>query len=289
MQSFLLFLCTVIVTLNSFSIQVVTNKAHSGTNIRRIIQSLKASSSSSLKDNEFILETSSPNQLKSLLFKIAAISNRGETSSENDKLEVEKYISRLEELNPTENTVESEMINGEWELLYSNTNLFRSSPFFMASRAICKEGKQADRFNRFCDLHRSALAHTSIGKVKQIISPGLLTSEFETVGSVVPGLPIVVKGTIKSVAEIVSSSANDWTLQMVSTRIKEGTSNIPLFKRVLNSQRVKLPVQRLGKALERIPIYNTPFPIFTTSYLDFDLRISRDQDNHIFVYTRVVV
>jgi len=244
--------------------------------------------SNSVLDNEFILETSSPNQLKSLLFKIAALSNRGETSSENDKLEIEKYIIRLEELNPTENPVESDMINGEWELLYSNTNLFRSSPFFMASRAICKEGKQADRFNRFCDLHRSALSFTSIGKVKQIITPELLTNEFETIGSVIPGLPMVIKGTIKSVAEIVSSSTNEWTLQMISTRIKEGTSNIPLFKRVLSSQRVSLPIQRLGKVLERVPIYNTPFPVFSTSYLDFDLRISRDQDNNIFVYTRVV-
>lgn len=180
------------------------------------------------------------------------------------------------------------MINGDWELLYSNTNLFRSSPFFMASRAICKEGAQANRFNRFCDLHRSALAHTSIGKVKQIVSPGLLTSEFETVGAVVPGLPVVVKGTIKSVAEIVSSNANDWTLQMVSTRIKEGTSNIPVFKRVLSSKRVQLPIQRLGKALERIPAYNAPFPVFSTTYLDFDLRISRDQDKNIFVYTRTI-
>jgi hypothetical protein len=88
-----------------------------------------------------------------------------------------------------------------------------------------QQGEQADRFNQFCDLHRAALAHTQIGKVRQIVSAAVLVSEFEMVGAVVPGLPFVVRGTIESTADILSTG-DAWVLSMRSTKIKTGTSNV---------------------------------------------------------------
>ena len=34
---------------------------------------------------------------------------------------------------------------GTWELVFSDTQLFRSSPFFMAGRAVCKDGQEAEQ------------------------------------------------------------------------------------------------------------------------------------------------
>lgn len=92
----LLFVNTIVI--NAFITTKVSTLSKGITTINNL--TLRVSST------EFILETSSPSQLKSLLFKIAAITNRGENSSENDKLEAEKYVSRLEEMNPTDNPVD---------------------------------------------------------------------------------------------------------------------------------------------------------------------------------------
>ena len=44
----------------------------------------------------------------------------------------------------------------------------------------------------------------------------------------------------------------------------------------------------LGKALaDVVPTYANPQPLFRTTYLDGQLRVSRDQDGKLFVYSRV--
>jgi len=120
---------------------------------------------------------------------------RGELATVGNTEEIAALVSKLESCSITDSqkklTLESCV--GDWELIYSSTYLFRSSPFFMAARAVCADGEEADRFNLFCRLHREALAFTSIGHVRQRISQDALVSEFETTGAVLPGLPLVVK------------------------------------------------------------------------------------------------
>ena len=36
---------------------------------------------------------------------------------------------------------------GTWDLIFSDTQLFRSSPFFMAGRAVCADGAEAQRYD----------------------------------------------------------------------------------------------------------------------------------------------
>ena len=64
-------------------------------------------------------------------------------------------------------------------------------------------------------------------------------------------------------------------------------SNVPLLRQVLDSG-LKLTTRDLGGVLESsLPSYANPRPLFRTTYLDGDLRISRDQDGKCFVYRRV--
>lgn len=64
-------------------------------------------------------------------------------------------------------------------------------------------------------------------------------------------------------------------------------SNVPGLRQALDGG-LKLSSRRLAKVLEStVSSYTTPKPIFTTTYLDDNLRISRDQDDKVFVYTKV--
>ena len=160
----------------------------------------------------------------------------------------------------------------------------------MAGRAVCTTAEQAAQYDWFCDMHRAALAISEIGKVRQIISENRIISEFETKAGAIPflsdftpfkysgGLPFTIEGAIVSSADI--SPVNDgrsWEIFMDKVEIKG--SNIPLLRRVLDDERVALKYRDLGKVLEdNLSGYSNPKPIFDITYLDDNIRISRDQD-----------
>ena len=134
--------------------------------------------------------------IKSDIIRKAGLAVRGELATESEKTAISTLVEELESSISTSATSSADTLSkclGYWELIYSSTYLFRSSPFFMAARAVCAEGEEADRFNFFCQLHREALAFTSIGHVRQRVTENELISEFESNVAAVPGLPIIIK------------------------------------------------------------------------------------------------
>ena len=153
------------------------------------------------------------------LLRTASSCGRGEFAIPDDKTRMAGIIAELEELNSTDeptmstsgsgsdkSSSSSKTIEGTWELLYSDTQLFRSSPCFMAGRAVCSTPEEAEQFDWFCDMHRAALAISTIGKVRQIISADRMVSEFEVKVGSIPflndftpfaysgGLPVTIEG-----------------------------------------------------------------------------------------------
>lgn len=122
------------------------------------------------------------------VLKLASTTGRGEFATESEKKKVTELVSFLELSNPTPRPTESVDMQGRWELVYSSTQLFRSSPFFMAGRAVCETDDQAKQYDWFCDMHRAALAISNIGSVRQIVSGTRLVSEFEVKAGAVPFL-----------------------------------------------------------------------------------------------------
>jgi hypothetical protein len=223
--------------------------------------------------------------VKEKLYLLSARTSRGGLASDSEKGEIAYLVNSLEELNASLSPARE--ADGTWELIYTNTQLFRSSPLFMAARALLKTEDEAAKFNQFCALHLKALRFTRIGRVTQIVTPNTLRSEFETEVPLFPGLPIAITGTIVSTADIEFSDRNSWTLGLDTTRIKEGSSNVPILNNFLDNF-TGLPLKAVGNALEsRLPSYSNPKPVFRTVYLDEDLRISRDQDDHVFVYSKL--
>jgi hypothetical protein len=231
------------------------------------------------------------------LLVVAASSDRGQFASKSQKEELQLLIRQIEESSSGEaSPTTSEKMIGTWELLYSDTQLFRSSPFFMAGRAVCTTPEQAEQYDWFCDMHRAALAISEIGKVRQIISESRIISEFETKVGAIPflsdftpfkysgGLPFTIEGAIVSSADITPvNDGKSWEIFMDQVEIKG--SNIPLLRRILDDERVALKSRDLGRVLEEnVSGYTNPKPTFDTTYLDDNFRISRDQDGKVFVY-----
>ena len=231
------------------------------------------------------------------LLAIGARTGRGEFSTDDDKSAAANLIAILENSYSIQEPAASPVLQGTWDLVYSDTQLFRSSPFFMAGRAVCSTKEQADQYDWFCDMHRAALAISVIGSVRQIVSDTRLVSEFEVKAGSVPflrdftpfaysgGWPVTVDGAIVSSADITPTSDNSgWEIFMDTVEIKG--SNIPGVRQVLDGG-LKLQSRPLADALSNtIESYESPRPVFKTTYLSETLRISRDQDGKVFVYSK---
>ena len=160
-------------------------------------------------------------------------------------------VASLEILNPTENPAQES--EGSWDLIFTNTNIFRSSPLFMAARAMAK-AEQSANFNNFSDLFMSSLRFARIGRVTQTITATTVQSEFETEVPIISG---AITGTIVSTAEIEESDSTSMTLLTDKVRIKEGSSNIPVFSQLMDNF-PGVSVKSIGGLLENIPQYENP-------------------------------
>jgi len=233
---------------------------------------------------------------------VASSTDRGQLANKTQKETMEEIISQLEAKNFSDGfrkPCETTEIEGTWELLYSSTQLFRSSPFFMAGRAVCQTEEEAQSYDWFCDMHRAALAISEIGKVRQIISSVRMVSEFEVNVGAIPflsdftpfkysgGLPFTINGAIVSSADITpTNQGTAWEIFMDKVEIKG--SNIPLLRSILDDERVALKSRSLGSMLEEnLSGYSNPRPIFGTTFLDETIRISRDEDGKVFVYGKM--
>jgi hypothetical protein len=141
-----------------------------------------------LSTEEISAVSTTSQDLVSRLLLIASTCGRGEFATLAQKNQALSFIEQLERKSPTLQPTTSPLIQGTWELVYSSTQLFRSSPFFMAGRAVCSTKDEAEQYDWFCDLHREALAMSRIGAVRQIVSETRMVSEFEVKAGTVPFL-----------------------------------------------------------------------------------------------------
>ena len=104
-------------------------------------------------------------QLKSNIYALAATTSRGAEASADEKEKMQKKISELNRLNPTPMPARSELINGRWELVYTDTYAFRASPFFWQLGKALNENA-----NLFYDAHahQTSLFGGGVGRVRRL-------------------------------------------------------------------------------------------------------------------------
>ncbi|KAL7481910.1 hypothetical protein ACHAW6_007591 [Cyclotella cf. meneghiniana] len=218
-------------------------------------------------------------ELKRELILLASVTNRGMCASTEESNLVVDLVTQLEALNPTADPASNSQ--GDWELCYSSTQSFRSSPFFLAVRSFFGDENKSMAENAF-DIHDRATTASRVGKVRQIIdeSNSELVSEYELSVGLMPGLPIRVKGTVVTSAELRVIAPETWELKVKGTRVKG--SNVPFFDQFLDDNAVELPVGDFYQTVSG----SVPIAVLKTFYVDEALRITRDVDDNFFVFTR---
>jgi len=212
-------------------------------------------------------------KLKSEILALGAVTNRGQIASDDEKDLVIDLVYQLEAMNPTYVT-NDESSYGTWELVYSDVEPFRSSPFFMAVRDFF--GDDDERASTAFNLHRLATSTSEIGKVKQIIEAGSLTSEVDLKVGTIPSIPFAVTGTVISKASITPSGQDGYDVTVETTKVEN--SSVLKFLDGL----VEVPVKQIFERIRG----STPTVSMSTYYLDDTMRISRTRDEHLFVYLK---
>lgn len=213
-------------------------------------------------------------ELKRELLLLSSVTNRGEYASKDEQNMLIDLVAQLEAINPTKDPAMN--LQGEWDLCLSSTQFFRSSPFFQSLRRIMDQPMSSN----FFDIHDKATTGGRIGRVRQIITENKLTSEVDLEVGVLPGLPFKVKGTVITSADFKAVSSDTFELQVDKTMVKG--SNVPVLNQLLEDLNLELPMAQAFTTLTGgLPIVSNK--IF---YLDEGLRISRDEDENFFVFTR---
>ncbi|KAG5184827.1 hypothetical protein JKP88DRAFT_180909, partial [Tribonema minus] len=138
--------------------------------------------------------------IKKEIMLLAATTNRGQLASDDEKSTVSDLVYQLEALNPTPVTNDDIAIGGTWELIFSDVQPFRSSPFFMAVGELFQDDRS--RGETAFALHRAATANGEIGRVRQMISGSELTSEVDLRVGLLSGVPFSLSGTVVSRAKV---------------------------------------------------------------------------------------
>ena len=232
-------------------------------------------------------------QLKSNIYALAATTSRGAEASADEKEKMQKKISELNRLNPTPMPARSELINGQWELVYTDTYAFRASPFFWQLGKALNENA-----NLFYDAHahQTSLFGGGVGRVIQEIDTNDMTLTSDCIVKASVGIPFVGFapifsgfGSVISKANIIGGGgeeANDKLYcVMESTTIRQDDTEVIPALNFLNNT-----VVPVGEVFENIVEGGTPPPTveMKVSYLDEETRVSSLEDGSILLFKRVV-
>mmetsp|Transcript_11230 Transcript_11230/g.20476 ORF Transcript_11230/g.20476 Transcript_11230/m.20476 type:complete len:307 (-) Transcript_11230:279-1199(-) len=215
--------------------------------------------------------------LKRELLLLASITDRGEFATPDESDIIVDLVTQLEALNPTAEPAYN--CAGEWDLCLTNTQSFRSSPFFMAIRAAVGDDNKAVAENGF-DIHERSTSASRVGRVRQKISSSEMVSEVDLEVGLIPGLPILVKGTVVTTADLVTTAQETWEITVKGTKVMG--SNVPFLDQYLDDNPIEIPV---GDAYSAVT-GSVPVATLKTYYVDGGIRITRDVDDNFFVFSR---
>lgn len=267
-----------------------------------------------------VATASSVTDIKISMLQIAALTDRGQrhnaliAPTEQDKKEaMAQLISRLAQ-QPC--TVSEDTLAGEWELVYSDVELFRSSPFFLAIEDALNSApgipllgqwlgctdptKKAEVFFKLHQLQVLSFGISTVGRIAQRVDfkSGTLESSFDTTIFGLTVIPIfgwfkllpTFGGRVITEADgltLDSDGALCMELQQSMVKTAPGLERIPFVDQVFMDR--WYPVNWIWKLL---PWNGGPFegraPLckMSTVYVDDSMRVSRDGSGGTFVYTR---
>ena len=238
-------------------------------------------------------------EIKEEIYKISAKTDRGQRLNKlvapvyQENLEEIKFLTK--ELIQFSDEIKEDKLNGEWELIFSDVELFRSSPFFLAIEKALDNKKKSDLFFKLHQLQVCSFGLSTIGKITQNINfdNKEFISTFDTTIFGLTTIPIfgwfkllpTFGGRVITLADDLSLNKNviKMTLQKTKVSEVEGLKRIPFFSNMLMEK--WYPVKSVW---EKLPWnINEPSLEVFIKYLDEDMRIIEDLYGSIFIYVRV--
>jgi len=237
-------------------------------------------------------------KLKQEIYKLSALTDRGQRLN---KLISPIYQEKLIEVNKLINDLKvysepitEEIISGDWELIFSNVELFRSSPFFLAIENALNNKIKSDLFFKLHQLQVSSFGLSTIGKISQTIDfqKKEFLSTFDTIIFGLTTIPIfgwfklfpTFGGSVTTLADELVLVNNKLRMSLQKTKVTEveGLNKIPIFSKFLMNK--WYPVKDVWKKLP----WNKVNPNCEVSiiFIDEDLRIMNDIYGSIFIYIR---
>ena len=238
------------------------------------------------------------NGLKAIVYKVAAATDRGQRMNamiapmyQEKLVEMEKLV---EALVPLSNEITQNAIEGEWELIYSSVELFRSSPFFLAIEKALNDKSKSDLFFKLHLLQVGSFGLSTVGRVGQYLNFNKeeMISTFDTTIFGLTTIPILgwfkllptFGGRVITLAKDLQLKDNKLSMELDKTKISEvpGLRKIPFLDSILMGR--WYPVNTIWKLLP----WNKENPSceITVIYVDEDLRIIRDMHGGLFIYIR---
>ncbi len=240
-------------------------------------------------------------EIKKKIYQIAAITDRGQRLNkliapmyQEKSKEMEELIKILEDFN-TE--ISEEKLSGEWELIYSTVELFRSSPFFLAIEKALNDEFKSNLFFKLHQLQVGSFGLSTIGRIAQKIDfdKKEFLSTFDTTIFGLTTIPILgwfkllptFGGRVITLADELNLKDNFLQMRLRKTKVSkvEGLNKIPIFSKLLMDR--WYPVKEVW---EKLP-WNKEIPSCEVSviYLDEEIRIMKDLYGSIFIYVRPTI
>ena len=237
-------------------------------------------------------------EVKKKLYQISAITDRGQRLNPfvspiyQEKLkEMEQLVNDLEKQN---SEISEEKLSGEWELIYSTVELFRSSPFFLAIEKALNDEYKSNLFFKLHQLQVGSFGLSTIGRIAQNIDfeKKEFISTFDTIIFGLTTIPILgwfkllptFGGRVITLADELNLNDNILQMNLRKTKVSkvEGLNKIPIFSKLLMDR--WYPVKDVW---EKLP-WNKESPSCEVSiiYLDDELRVMKDIYGSIFIYVR---
>ena len=236
--------------------------------------------------------------LKALVYQIAATTDRGQRMNamiapmyQDKSVEMVRLVKALI---PQSNEITKSSLEGEWELIYSSVELFRSSPFFLAIEKALNNKTKSNLFFKLHLLQVGSFGLSTVGRVGQYLNfnKGEMISTFDTTIFGLTTIPIfgwfkllpTFGGRVITLAKCLKFKDNKISMELEKTKVSEvdGLNKIPFISNILMER--WYPVKTVWKFLP----WNKENPSCEISviYVDEDMRIIKDMYGALFIYIR---
>ena len=240
-------------------------------------------------------------ELKKKIYQIAAVTDRGQRLNklvapvyQEKSKEMEEIIMNLEKF---KSEVSEEKLSGEWELIYSTVELFRSSPFFLAIEKALDNQFKSNLFFKLHQLQVGSFGLSTIGRIAQNIDfeKKEFISTFDTIIFGLTTIPILgwfkllptFGGRVITLADNLILEDKVLKMNLKKTKVLEvkGLKKIPLLSKKLMDR--WFPVKEVW---EKLPWNKeTPSCDISVIYIDEEIRIMKDIYGSFFIYIKPTI